>query len=261
MKKFKTFMVLAFVMLFSITTWGQQSQNQAYWIHVDNVKPSMRAEYENLSKELVKMCRENDLQDIMWNVASVEDGTYMAITPVKDLGEIQKFSFDPLKEKVGEEKFNQLFQDFDKCYTSHGDYMAILNSDLSYMPQGLSPVTPGQEYRVWHHLNATPAQERNLKGKLVELRDLFKNKGSKMYYRIYNSGFGNIGNGYTAVISAKDAADYARMSSENQQLLGEDGKKLFEELMDHVTKYEVRRGEMRPDLAYNPQPAQPLKKD
>ena len=70
------------------------------------------------------------------------------------------------------------------------------------------------------------------------------------YYRIYHNGFGNMGDYYVAVLSAKDAADYAKKSAENDSLLGEEGKKLFEEIFEYVLKYEVETGEMKPDLGY-----------
>ena len=71
-----------------------------------------------------------------------------------------------------------------------------------------------------------------------------------MQYRIYQSGFGNVGNSFVAVISAKDAMDYDRMSSENDKVLGEEGQKLFDEMFEYVDAYKVIRGSMRPVLAY-----------
>ena len=52
------------------------------------------------------------------------------------------------------------------------------------------------------------------------------------------------------VISAKDAQSYAKTSEETDKLLGEEGEKLFNDLMQYVHKYESKTGRMRPDLAY-----------
>jgi hypothetical protein len=52
------------------------------------------------------------------------------------------------------------------------------------------------------------------------------------------------------VISAKDAQSYAQISDETEELLGQEGKMLFEDMMQYVKKYETETGSMRPDLAY-----------
>ncbi len=61
-----------------------------------------------------------------------------------------------------------------------------------------------------------------------------------------------MGDYYLAVISAVDAEDYAKKSKENEALLGEEGKKLFDEMFSYVLKYETETGEMHPNLAYSP---------
>ena len=248
-------MAVLFCLNMSLGLMAQETKNQAFWIHEDKVKPSMLTEYEQVSRDFVENCKKHDLKDVEWSVAQMDDGTYMSITPIQELADIQNMSFDPLREKMGDEEFSKIFERFNKCYDTHGDYVAILNSELSYMPDGLSPDTPGKNYRVWHRLDVTPANIQNLKGKMKELKSLFASKGSKMHYRIYHSGFGNLGDYYVAVISAKDAQDYDRMSAENDELLGKEGEQLFEEMFQYVDAYSVKRGGMRPDLAFKGAPS------
>lgn len=83
-----------------------------------------------------------------------------------------------------------------------------------------------------------------------------------MHYRIYRSGFGQMGDQIVAVISAKDAEDYARLSTENNKVLGEEGRKKFQEILDLVSDYRNIEGKMRPDLAFTPNTeSQPVVKD
>ncbi|GAA4646962.1 hypothetical protein GCM10023115_49240 [Pontixanthobacter gangjinensis] len=231
---------------------AQEGKAQAYLIHEDQVKPAMFEEYEKASKELVDACKNNNVQGIQWAVASMDDGTYLAITPIENLAQIQEMNFEDLREKVGDEKFTRMFENFNKCYDKHGDYVSMLVPALSYMPDGLSTNTPGKEYRVWHRMDVSAGNTQKLEAKLKSLKELFASKNSKMHYRIYRSGFGNVGDFYTAVISAKDAADYDNMALENQKLLAEEGKKAFDEVLEYVEAYTVKRGGMRPDLAYQP---------
>ena len=253
---------ILFCLFLSLSMFAQEGKNQAFWIHEDQVKPSMMTDYEKASKDLVKACKDNKVKDMQWSVASMDDGTYLSITPIENLADIQNMNFDDLREKVGDDSFTKMFENFNKCYDKHGDYVSILVPSLSYMPDGLTTETPGQDYRVWHRMDVSPANMQKVQSKMKELKDLFASKNSKMHYRIYRSGFGNVGDSFVAVISAKDAMDYDSTSAENQKVLGEDGKKLFDEMFQHINAYSIKRGSMRPDLAYqSPQESTKIAKD
>ena len=249
--KFKIIGIL-FLLFFMMNAFAQEGKAQAFWIHEDQVKPSMRMDYEKASRELVSACKTNNVQNIQWAVASMDDGTYLAITPIEDLAEIQTMNFGDLREKLGDEKFTKMFDNFNKCYDKHGDYVSYLIPSLSYMPDGLRTDTPGQDYRVWHRMEVSAGNIQKIEPKLKQLKELFASKNSKIHYRVYRNGFGNLGDYFVAVISAKDALDYDTRMLENQELLGEEGQKLFGEVFEYVENYKVNRGGMRPELAYQP---------
>ncbi|TBW28915.1 hypothetical protein [Gramella sp. KN1008] len=255
MKISKKMMAVLCCLVMSLSIWAQEAKNQAFWIHEDRVKPSMLAEYEQVAKGFADTCKKHALKDVQWATASMDDGTYLYISPIQNMADLDKNSFAPLREAMGDEEFSKIFQNFDKCYDSHGDYITVLNSELSYMPDGLTTETPGKDYRVWHRMDVTPSNIQNLRGKMKELKELFASKGSPMHYRVYHSGFGAMGNYYVAVVSAKDAQDYDRMAAENDELLGKEGQQLFEEMFKYVDAYSVKRGGMRPDLAYKGTPS------
>ncbi|MCK0146960.1 hypothetical protein MWU78_14985 [Arenibacter sp. F26102] len=253
MKNFnQLFVFVLLVLLTPCPALAQAEKNQAYYVHEDQVKPSMIQKYNEVSKDFMEACKKHNLQDISWQVASTSTGRYFNISPIENMAELDKNVMAPLSEKMGEEAFRNLFKRYNECYDKHGDYMIYLNKELTYMPEGISTTTEGQNYRKWHFLHVTPSNIQNLKGKLKELKALYTSKGSKEYYRIYHNGFGNMGDYYLAVISAIDAEDYAKKSKENEALLGEEGKKLFDEVFSYVLKYETETGEMHPDLAYTP---------
>lgn len=245
------FIVLA-VILLPLTSTAQKEKNQAYYVHEDQVKPSKIHDYDMVSKDFKEACKKHNLQEISWQVASTSTGRYFNISPIENMAELDKNVMAPLAEKMGEEAFKDLFRRYNECYDKHGDYVIYLNKELTYMPQGISTTTEGQNYRKWHFLYVTPSNIQNLKGKLKELKALYTTKGSKEYYRIYHNGFGNMGDFYLAVVSAVDAEDYAKKSKESEVLLGEEGKKLFAEMFSYVLKYETETGQMHPELAYSP---------
>lgn len=239
-----------FLTMLLMTSHFASAQNQTFWIHADQVKPSKQAEYEQVSKDFVEACKKHDLKDSDWTTAHVDDGTYLSITPIANMADLDKNTLAPLREKMGEDNFRAIFKRFNECYDKHGDYVVTLNSELSYMPDGLTLNTPGQDYRKWHFLYVTPANSQALRAKIKEIQELFVKKGSKEHYRMYHSGFGTMGEYFLAVISAKDEQSYAKASEENDVLLGDEGKKLFAEMFALLDRYEVKTGNMRPDLGY-----------
>jgi len=245
------FIALLFTIAILQTNLYSQNANQAFWVHADQVKPSMLKEYEAVTKDFIKACEEHDLKDADWDAASVDDGTYLTIAPIKSMADFDKNPLAPLAEKMGEENFRAIFSRFDKCYDTHRDYMVHLIDDMSYMPNGLTTSTEGEDYRKWHFFHVSPQNVANLRSKMMEMKSLYEKKEAKQHFRIYRNGFGSNGDYYLVTISAKDAESYAKTSAETNKLLGTEGEKIWDEMMNYVQKYESKTGRMRPDLAYS----------
>lgn len=226
------------------------NSNQAFWVHEDQVKPAKIKEYETVTKDFIAACKKHDLKDADWATARMDGGTYLSISPVDKMADLDSSPLAPLAEKMGNEKFAEIFSRFNECYDIHRDYMVHLIDNMSYMPGGLTTNTPGKDYRKWHFFHVTPQNVANLRNKMMEVKSLYEKKGANQHYRIYRNGFGSNGDYYLVVISAKDAQSYEKTSDETDALLGKEGEKLFGELMQYVEKYESRTGSMRPDLGY-----------
>lgn len=224
--------------------------NQAFWVHEDQVKPSMYKEYEAVTKDFIAASQKHDLKDANWTTARQDGGIYLNISPISNMADLDKNPLAPLAEKMGEDNFRDIFNRFDKCYDVHRNYIVHLITDLSYMPNGLTTNTPGEDYRKWHYFHVTPQNVANLRNKMKEIKALYEKTGANQHYRVYRNGFGTDGDYYLVVISAKDAQSYDKTSNETDVLLGAEGEKLFDEMMQYVHKYESRTGSMRPDLGY-----------
>ena len=250
-----TFLINLFIGFLLLQSTGVIAQaptaNQAFWVHEDQVRPSMTREYEAVTRDFISALKEHNIKEADFSTAVLDNGTYLSISPISKMADLDKNPLAPLAEKMGEEKFAEFFTRFNKCYDVHKDYMVHLIENLSYMPEGLTANTPGQDYRKWHFLHVIPENVPALREKMLEIKELYKEKGAKENYRVYRNGFGSDGDYYLVVISAKDAQSYAQISDETEELLGQEGKKLFDDMMQYVKKYETETGSMRPDLAYN----------
>ena len=119
------------------------------------------------------------------------------------------------------------------------------------MPNGITQTPEGENYRQNHVLYITPSNRAIVKEKLQALKTLYSSKASKLYYRVYKSGFGTDGEYYMVAIAAKDAADYAKKSNENKALIGEELQSAINDMYFNSLRYEKIEGNIRPDLAYS----------
>ena len=141
----------------------------------------------------------------------------------------------------------------DKCYDTALNYTIYLNEDLTYMPDGITQTIEGEDFREFHYVYVSPGNRSVVKEKMQAIKELYASKESKVHYRVYNSGFGTVGEYYMVAIAAKDGEHMAKKGKENQELLGEDGKNAMWDMYSNVLKYEKVEADMRPDLAYSPQ--------
>jgi len=249
--KISTMMVLFFMLLPNIVISQDKDKNQAYWIHEDKVKPSMTKDYEKVSKDFIAQCKKHDLKDVNWITAATNEGSYMTISEINNMADLDKNTFKPLQEKMGKEDFGKLFERFDKCYDSHGSYIIELNKKLSFMPNSISQTQEGMDYRRWHFLYFTPSNKSKVKENLVKLKELYAKKGSKVHYRVYQNGFGSSEDYYLIVVSAKDGLSYEKSNAEARTLFGDSSKPVFDELFKYVSKYEMKTGSMKPELSFS----------
>ncbi|WP_299161473.1 hypothetical protein [uncultured Eudoraea sp.] len=254
MRTLKTGLTSLFLLLLTgaIGLAQEDSNSQSYWIHEDVVKPSKVADYESICKELTDNLKKHNIQELNAIVTNTEDDRYLWISPIANMADIDKPIFKTLMEKMGSEAFSNLFNRMDECYDIEQDYIIHLDKALSYMPEGITQTPEGEDYRKFFYFHITPGNRVMVKKNMEAITNLFASKGSKLYYRVYKSGFGNRGEFYMVAVAAKNAADYSAKVDSNNELLGDEWPKLYNELRSNLLKYEVFSGRMRPDMAYSP---------
>jgi len=248
-----TLLLLSMLLLCPTITMAQdKSEKKMYRVHEDQVKLSMVSEYESIVKELVAMLNKHKLPDLHWITLASSDSKYRFVSPIKNMAELDKPSWiRALVEKEGKDAVYALFDRMDKCYDTELDYIITLDEELTYMPEGFNQTPEGENYRKNHFLYVSPGNRAVVKEKIKAVKDFNVNKGSIVSYRVYTSGFGTDGEYYMVAIAAKDSEHYAKRGNENREILGDERKKVFEELWSNLLKYEVVEGWIRPDLAYS----------
>lgn len=247
MKTIKKFLLLAFIICLATSlSFGQK----AYMIHQDNVKPSMVWEYESIAKEFNDACKEHN-PDTSWITVQTSGFVYMYVTPMESFAEMDKNPFKDMATAMGD-KWKDIFDRFDKCYDSHGNYVVVLDEELTYMPEGISQTQEGQNYRDYFYVYYKPENAKKLRAGMKAVKEMHVSKGSKSYYRIYHSSFGSMESYYLVAMSSKDEVDSAQKGKANEELLGPERHEVFKKVLSYAERMEATEGEIRPDLAYSP---------
>ena len=247
-----TLLFSTYLLFFSIQITAQDTNSQAYWIHEDRVMPSMVLSYEKSAKELVSNLEKYNIQDEKWITSSTNDFRYLYVTAIDKMADLDRPFFANLSEKMGSDALANLLKEMDKCYNRHFNYIIHLDKELSYMPNGITQTPEGKNYRKFHYLYFTPSKAYIVKDYLKAVKELYASKDSKLHYRVYKSGFGTQDDFYLIAVAAKNAVEYEQIGSENNELLGDAGNKIFDELFKNLKKYEEIPGRIREELGYSP---------
>lgn len=247
MKLYKSTIFLLFVLLLiPALTIAQQK----YHVHEDVVKPSKTMEYETVLKEIMGLVKENPIENLNMFVFQGNNNHYYFVEAISSMADLDKPSpLSRLAEKVGREKIIDIVNRLDQCYDVEKDYILTLNNELSYMPNGLTPTVDGQNYREQYKIYVSPSNRAIVREKLKAVKNLYTSKKSTIHYRVYESGFGTESEYYLVSIAAKDDVDMATRGKANEDVLGEERKKIMFELFQNVQNIEEFEGEMRPDLS------------
>lgn len=232
---------------------AQEGQDmQMFLVHEDRAKPAMAKKHETIDKELIGAMRQNDIRDFSWITMVTEDFRVLYISPLEKMADLDRDPFASLSQKIGQRETNKIFDKYKDTYDEHGDYILILDKNLSYQPGGINTTPVGKNYRHITMYHYTPANATKAEALAKKFLDLYTKKNSQMDYRLYRSGFGIMGSFFWVVTAAESPEDFERMREDNRELLGQEWESLYEQLSQTVSKIELIRGYVRPDLGYQP---------
>lgn len=252
MKTFKSTLLASIMLLFFLFGFSQENQVQSFWIHEDPVNPSKVGQYEEAAKELTENMTNHNIQGTSWLCASTNDFRYLYITPLEKMADLDTNTMAPLFEAMGDEAASALFDKMNGCYDNHFDYVIHLIPGLSYQPDGIDQNPDGQNYRRFFYAYATPDKISDLGKAFKAVKDMFEEKGSKSYYRVYRSGFGCKEDFFMVAMASESPVTFAQQGAANEELLGDDRWDIFNKILASASRFEEYEGQMRPDLAYSP---------
>ena len=252
MKSIKAIISLfTFSIFFMVNVSAQNDRYQMFLVHEDHVKDGMTNKHMEADKALLEAAKKHKMQGMEWLMFQSDDNRIMYLSPINNFADLDKNPFGELKENMGEDAFEKLFDAFEGTYTKHGDYILRLDNELSYMPEGAENSSQNQTYRELVFYHVPPGKEEKAEDLAKSAKKLYASKKSKVHYRVYKSGLGVMGNYYMVAVSGKDAVSVDKMRKENMKLLGKDGEDLFKRINNNTSKQEIVTGHVKPDLSYS----------
>lgn len=251
MKTIKNFGILFLFLLHSFNLSAQDNEDsQMYWIHEDRTKPAMSVKQESVDKELIAALKQHEITDISWFTLVSQDYRYYYISPIENMADFDQNPFGSLAEKMGQRETTRIFDKYNNCYETHGDYVIILDKSLSYQPDGINVTPVGKNFRNNTIYHFTPDNANKAEELARKFKELYSKKDSNLHYRVYRSGFGVMGTYFMVAEAAESPEDYERMVVDNRLLLGDEGAELYRQLEETFSSIEIIRGYIRPDLSY-----------
>ncbi|MFV8226091.1 hypothetical protein [Christiangramia aquimixticola] len=250
MKSNQSITVLLLFVFLSTMAWAQSDRYQMYVVHEDRVKADMLEKHKQLDKDILKAAKDHKMKDMSWLTFVGENNRFMYLTPIKNIADLDKNPFEELKNSMGEEAYGKLFESYGETFTEHGDYVIRLDKELSYMPEGITQAPESQNYRELVYYHIPPGKWEKAEELAMAVKELYTSKDAKLYYRVYKSGFGTMGSYFLVAVAAENPEALEKLRTETQQLIGEEGKSIFDKIEKTISKKETVKGHVSPELSY-----------
>ena len=233
------------------SAFSQQEDDQMFAVYSYDIRPEMVKAEEAFVKEIIAKLKEYGVKGPTWSTATTNTNGFSYIVPLKNMAQLDEKPWQPLIDKMGKENWKKFIDKSKAHESSSTSSVSVLDSELSYMPNGLNPATPGEDFRAWNIFHIKPGMYDKAKEIGKKIKEAYASKNSNYYYRIYHNKFGGNGNTFVVVSSHKNMGDYYNKSEANLTLLSETVLPLYDEFLKCVAKQERSYGKMRPDLSNN----------
>lgn len=228
----------------------EKAKSQMFFVHTDNVKFEMAPKYEELAKKFKETCDEHQPKDISWTTVSVEDGRYVFVMPIENMAALDENPMKEMVEKVGKDKMDEMFGEFDTCYDTYSTEIVYHMPELSYTPKDYN--TEGKHNREYHFLYYSPKHGDDIKDGMKKIKELFEEKGIDNGYQVYHSGLGSNGNYYMVSVSGSSNLEIAETGDKNDKIFGKEGDAAFWNVIKLTSNYDQVNAKIRPELSYTP---------
>lgn len=253
---FKTnffFLLLAGLLLSSAFTWAQEEpKDQLYWVREEVVKVDKWQQYEETSKEWVKLMTDAGLDFPYMRASQRDDGHYYYLLPLSSYSDIDKFpkKFGSAIEKIGKEKWTEFSKRNESSMDYHKDFIVKWSAKYSYIPKE-PRLKPGEaNFLHWIFFTFKLEDRKEVLDVLAEWKELYEKNNIPDGWSTWMIEVGERNDLMAITEAAKDGASFYAAMDENSAKIKEEEQKLWQKLSVYVNSMEQKYGRPRPDLGF-----------
>lgn len=252
-----TLPALALLLLAAPVAAAEGSDHPKYLIiHVDEIEPSMQAEFEKGNMKWVKAFEEAGMGP-EWNWrASNSLFTYVWASPMDEYSFLdgQEARNEKMEKALGEAKMKEL-EEPAKAIKSHYTEILKYMPELSYEPAEPAAKSPAV-YRVISH-SVKPAMSEQFESLVKEVVAAFEKAGVQAGFTGYQTQIGGGSYYFTTMADSQEQLEgYPTTTEVLTKALGEERTaEMLEEWRSCIDDYDTEDYQIRPDLTFLAQEA------
>jgi hypothetical protein len=228
---------------------------QFFWVHREGALPSKVAEFEKTTREMVAFATAN--RDVMptfsFETWVSPDFAYTYVTPIGESlggGDLFAKEFAAVGAKLPAQTLDLWHRSGDTA-AWWDDSIFLLRGDLSYLPENGRLQPEEHKFDQMDFYFIKPGYAVDAEEIAVQIKALYEKKKMVNGYAVLQAITGE--NPLYLVRSfAKDPADYWTNRQKDLELLGPEGKALFDKVFALTRKFDSEQFFLRPDLSLAP---------
>ena len=229
-----------------------------YLIHEEVARPSMVAQYESTTRDLLNAFTEKKADPKVFGMTlySTPDLHYIYVVPIANWAALDTFqqAWTTIGQQIGKDRWTDLMKRGNGAMESYTEYVVVRRNDLSYQPETPRVKIEDRRYAHWtfYYIDAAHVEEAEQVAK--DVAALYKSKNIDTPFVIYQAVSGHDLPLYIVGSSGKSAADYWLNDDRVASMIGNEMRPLEMRALSFTRKLEVREARRRPELSY-PMPA------
>ena len=253
----KRLSLAALGVLCSLAAFGAEPpKQQLILVHEETINPSMMAQYEGATKDLIKAFADKKMTSpsFLVNTFMTTDMQYIYLTPIANWAQMDSVWKDWMTadNMVGKDRWTDIMKRANGALVSYDDAVAARRDDLSYVPENPRLKMEDAPFARVEYYYLKPGTEQQAEQVAKDYVALFKEKKIADGFTIYTAMSGHDLPLLVAVIPAKNPADFAASDERTTATLGDALRALQGRAMALTRRIEHKDSWYRPDLSYMP---------
>ena len=254
MKRLSLAALLALVSLSAFAV--EPPKQQLYILYEEVANPSMIAQYEGATKDLIGAFGEKKMTSPSFGVNTymTADMHYMYMTPLANWAQLDTINKDWMGagDVIGKDRWAEIQKRGNGAMLSYDEAVITRRDDLSYLPENPRLPRESEPFARLDYYYLRPGTEEQAEQVAKDYVALFKEKKIQDGFTIYTAQSGHDLPLLVAVIPAKSPADFAAVDEKTAAALGDPLRTLQGRALALTRRIERKDVWFRPDLSYMP---------